>query len=50
MLSDSIKDLHKLGLAADALNSPDGTPFIDLYKKITSAIIVLTLENKSSTK
>jgi hypothetical protein len=44
LLKNCLKDLHKAGLSKDALQTPDDTPLNQAYQKITSAIIMLSVE------
>lgn len=44
LLKNCLKDLHNAGLSKDALQTPDDTPLNQAYQKITSAIIMLSIE------
>jgi len=44
LLNNSLQDLHNAGLSKDALQVPDHTPLNQAYQKITSAIVLLSIE------
>jgi hypothetical protein len=50
MLMSSLDDLRDAGLRQDCLQSPDDTPLCQVYMKITSAIVTLSLDKISLPK
>jgi len=50
MLMTSLDDLRNAGLRQDCLQCPDDTPLCQVYMKITSAIVTLSLDKISLPK